>query len=494
MKRLVALILAAILLVGALPFAGAAFKDAESIDKKYKAAVTAMSDQKIIGGFEDGTFGPEKTLTRAQAAKILCVMLEGEEKANALTKTETGFADVPASHWAAKYIAYCVDKGIVAGVGEGKFDPNGTLSSGAFAKMLLVAYGEDGAKFTGADWLKNVQTAAAEPNFLLFNLKEVSTAGASRQEACQMAFNAKFWSEAKAAKANAVEKPMYTGVPRSLKLLVVGNSFGNDCSLNYLYQLLQEAGVKEIVIGTLYYSGCSFQQHTTFGLTDQAVYKYYKNTTGKAKQIGKKQTSAYALKDEKWDVLIVSTGFKRGYPESYHPWQDAELYYLQQACPDAIFGFNSTWACRSDSTHKSYISLYNQDQKKQYDMGNAAVQSEVLTEKRYSFVLPTGTAVQNARTSFLGDHLDRDGYHMNKGIGRYTVAMVLCCKLTGVDPDTLTYLPDAIVQDKKDYTIPGQNMKAPGLKEALGKVARESVKNAIAKPFEVTQSQNTVAP
>ena len=63
-----------------------------------------------------------------------------------------------------------------------------------------------------------------------------------------------------------------------------------------------------------------------------------------------------------------------------------------------------------------------------------------------------------------------------------------------VDPDKLDYLPDALVQDKKDYTIPGLDMKAPGLKEALGKVAKEAVKNAIAKPYEVTPSQLTAAP
>ena len=72
--------------------------------------------------------------------------------------------------------------------------------------------------------------------------------------------------------------------------------------------------------------------------------------------------------------------------------------------------------------------------------------------------------------------------------------MTVCCTLTGVDPDTITYLPDAIAQEKKNYTIPGQDMKAPGLKEALGKVARESVKNALAKPYEVTQSQYKTMP
>ena len=121
MKKLFALLLALILLLSALPLAGA-FSDDASIDDSFKKAVAAMSDAKIIGGFTDGSFKPTETLTRAQAAKILCVMLEGTEKAEALTKTETGFADVPASHWAAKYIAYCVENRIVAGVGDGKFD------------------------------------------------------------------------------------------------------------------------------------------------------------------------------------------------------------------------------------------------------------------------------------------------------------------------------------------------------------------------------------
>ncbi|MBR2080866.1 MAG: S-layer homology domain-containing protein, partial [Oscillospiraceae bacterium] len=111
MKKLLALLLALVTLLSALPLAGAAFKDEGFIAEEYQKAVAAVSEMGIINGFEDGSFGPKKTLTRAQAAKILCVMLEGTEKANALTKTETGFSDVPATHWAAKFVAYCVDKG-----------------------------------------------------------------------------------------------------------------------------------------------------------------------------------------------------------------------------------------------------------------------------------------------------------------------------------------------------------------------------------------------
>ena len=50
------------------------------------------------------------------------------------------------------------------------------------------------------------------------------------------------------------------------------------------------------------------------------------------------------------------------------------------------------------------------------------------------------------------------------------------------------------MQDKKQYAIEGVDMSNPNLLEALGKGARESVKNALAKPFEITQSQYTTAP
>ncbi|MBR2977166.1 MAG: S-layer homology domain-containing protein, partial [Oscillospiraceae bacterium] len=73
MKKLIALCRALLMLLSALPFAGAAFKDEGFIDEAFAKAVAAMSEQGIINGFEDGSFGPKKTLTRAQAAKIICV-------------------------------------------------------------------------------------------------------------------------------------------------------------------------------------------------------------------------------------------------------------------------------------------------------------------------------------------------------------------------------------------------------------------------------------
>ncbi|MDO4845537.1 MAG: DUF4886 domain-containing protein, partial [Oscillospiraceae bacterium] len=456
----------------------------------YQNAVEKMAEKGIISGFPDGSFCPEQTLTRAQAAKILCVMLEGEEKANALTQTETGFTDVLATHWAAKFIAYCADKGIVAGIGGGKFDPEGTLSSAAFAKMLLVAYGEDGAKFTGADWVTKVQTAA-EPTFLPFQIKfDLTDAPVQRQEAATLAFNAMFQAEAKADKEKGDSRTLPERLPETVKLLVIGNSFGNDCSIAYLYRLLEKAGVKNVVVGTLYYSGCPYEKHLTFGLLDQSVYTYYKNTkNGFASYDG--FTLDRAIANEDWNYILMLSGYT-GHPKDFGPcpWQDLLLYYVRRSRPDAYYGFDMTWAFQAGSDKEAYVKYYDSNQMKMYSTILETTKQYVVPEQRFKFIAPVGTAIQNARTSFIGDHLDRDGYHLNKGIGRYIATMTVCCTLTGCKPEQIDYLPEAILDEMPE----GLSKDTPGILEKLGEVARESVANALARPYEVTQSKFTTAP
>ena len=114
MKKLLALLL---VLVTLFTMTSAAFTDEKKIGKNYLEAVNAMTEKGVVNGFEDGSFQPAGTLTRAQAAKIICTLLEGE-KAETVSASAAGFVDVPAGNWAEKYINYCAEKNIVAGVGN----------------------------------------------------------------------------------------------------------------------------------------------------------------------------------------------------------------------------------------------------------------------------------------------------------------------------------------------------------------------------------------
>ncbi len=186
MKKLIAYLLVVVTLMGMV---GAEFTDKSKISVKHRDAVQFMSDKGIINGFTDGAFGPKQTLTRAQAAKIICTILVGADKVDTITAADAGFVDVPATHWADKFVDYCAEKGIVAGVGNGKFNPDGKLTGFAFAKMLLVAYGADAEKdgLTGAGWDTNSagKVAAQGRN------EDVTVDGAemTREQACQLAFN-----------------------------------------------------------------------------------------------------------------------------------------------------------------------------------------------------------------------------------------------------------------------------------------------------------------
>ena len=184
-KRIVAALLVLLSLTG---MASGAFKDATRISDTYLEAVTAMSDKGVIGGFPNGFFMPKETLTRAQAAKIICTMLDGGDNMDAVTASKY-FTDVPSSHWAVTYVGWCAAKNVIGGVGGGKFDPDGQLTGDAFGKMLLVAYGADPAAegLTGPGWDENTRKLLARYD-RDYNLT-VSGDPISRQEACQLAYN-----------------------------------------------------------------------------------------------------------------------------------------------------------------------------------------------------------------------------------------------------------------------------------------------------------------
>ena len=189
LKRTLSLALAAVMLMGMMVIgAGAASSDfTDASDITNVEAVDVMVALGILEGGDKGDFQPNSILTREQAAKIICYLLLGPETAKKLSTTGVTFTDVAADRWSAPYIAYCVNLGILAGDGNGKFLPEAQLDGASFAKMLLVALGYDAGveKYVGSDWMINVATDALEAGIVPQGM--VMTEKVSRQDAAQMA-------------------------------------------------------------------------------------------------------------------------------------------------------------------------------------------------------------------------------------------------------------------------------------------------------------------
>ena len=170
-------------------FAGAAFTDSADIKVKSEV-VDTLTALGVVAGFEDGSFQPNGTVTRAQMAKMIYVLRTGKSDASAYNDDKTSFTDIN-GHWARGYIKYCQSLGIIAGKSNTKFDPNGNVTAQEAAKMLLVTLGYNANKagLVGSNWAAKTN-ALADENGLLEDVNTSFTGPCPRQYAAQLIYNA----------------------------------------------------------------------------------------------------------------------------------------------------------------------------------------------------------------------------------------------------------------------------------------------------------------
>lgn len=266
--------------------------------------------------------------------------------------------------------------------------------------------------------------------------------------------------------------PLTSAPPQTLKVLSIGGSFSVD-AMEYLYQIAQDAGVKEITLGILSSGGASLSKHLGFAQDNSRSYTYFKNTAGTWEET-KKCRMSDILAEEQWDyITLQQTSGASGRSDTYKGVLPQLIEYVRSKNSSAKLVWHMTWAYQADSTHAEF-SLYEKNQQKMYEMILSCLNEHILPESRFSFIIPAGTAIQNARTSFLGDTLTRDGYHLDLHIGRYIAGLTWFAALTNSPVDSITYNPDANL-----------------ISDDMLSAAREAATNAILTPYAVTQSAIT---
>lgn len=253
---------------------------------------------------------------------------------------------------------------------------------------------------------------------------------------------------------------------RTLRILAIGNSFSRDAVEQNLHELVKADG-DTAIIGNLFIGGCSLERHSGNIRDDKHDYVYRKiGADGKMKE--KKNTSiAEALKDDQWDYVSLQQASPfSGMFEKYEPYLPGIIKYVKENAPKkSKIILHQTWAYQQGSGHSGFKN-YDRDQLKMY---RAIVDANKRAAKlgKIKTVVPSGTAVQNARTSFIGDNMNRDGFHLDLSHGRFTAACAWYETLFGKDVTRNTWAPKGMNRD-------------------IAAVAKRAAHEAVVNPYDIT--------
>lgn len=247
-------------------------------------------------------------------------------------------------------------------------------------------------------------------------------------------------------------------------ILAIGNSFSMDATERHLRELAKGNGVK-LLIANLYISGATLQMHWDNARNNNTVYEYRVVDKDGVLSSLKGVSLQQALSDKKWDYIsFQQSSASSGQYATYQSLPNLYTYVKTLVPSQTKFIFHQTWAY-AESLKKPQFKRYNYNQKEMYDaIIHASAKADELVG--FDIFIPAGTAIQNARTSVVGDKLTRDGYHLNE-LGRYTAAC--------------TWF-EAIFRQ----SVVGNSYRPDGVSKQEAMIAQRAAHFAVVEPYTIT--------
>ncbi len=193
LKRILSLALASVMLVGMMVVGASAAEFNDGADINNNDAVDTLVALNVIGGYDDGSFRPEGSVTRAQMAKMIAVAMNGGNEDFRGSSVGSQFTDVKDGMWYTKFINYCVSQGVINGRSATIFDPEGNVTATETAVMVMRAMGYRNETFLNEKGVYSPASVDALAESIgLYNdttsLNDTSVA-LNRQNAAQVIYN-----------------------------------------------------------------------------------------------------------------------------------------------------------------------------------------------------------------------------------------------------------------------------------------------------------------
>lgn len=278
--RIISLVLTFLMLLGSFSSV-AALTDVDNT--KYESAVESLEILGIVNGYEDGTYRPEKEVTRAEMAKLLVVAI-GMDTAADLYKGTTKFADVDTDHWATGFINIAVDKGIINGYPDGTFAPDAPVKYSEAITMVVRALGYKTMVEDFGTWPINYIAKAQDLKILKDVEYKNYTHNATRGNTALL-----LW--------NALTIPTWG---------VIGQTQGDGLSYNYTDSLLTQHFEDYTYVKDLVVKGIKVENEKVYISFDKKLYTELEKDTDFLNLLGRTVTVLYSIEDDKIVLLTPS--------------------------------------------------------------------------------------------------------------------------------------------------------------------------------------------
>ena len=194
LKKVLSLVLCVAMLLSVMVMGtGAAFTDEDDFSPQYAEAAEVLTNLKVMQGYDDGSFLPQRNITRAQVATLIYRAATGD-----VTDSQTDiysdydkFDDVQSTDWFAGYVNYCGNAELIKGFTPTTFGPNKNVTGYQVLAMILRAVGYDqNDEFTGSGW--EIRTASTAESLGILDNVQDATLGqpATRELVAELIFRA----------------------------------------------------------------------------------------------------------------------------------------------------------------------------------------------------------------------------------------------------------------------------------------------------------------
>ncbi len=274
---------------------------------------------------------------------------------------------------------------------------------------------------------------------------------------------------------------------KTLKVLSIGNSFSHD-GFSYVPFLMKEIAPEvDLTFAIAAIGGCTLEQHDTYSKDKEPRYDFHKYVPGATTWINKNPVHIKeALTEENWDIIILQQQSQRSQDyATCQPFLDNFISYIYDNVSSPV---KLAWHLTPSYGHigNEGIEMFEKI---------SVTSQKVMENTPCQILIPNGTAIQNARGTYLKDlgdqkHMSGDNLHMQNGLPRqieaYTTILVLLneCGMgyRGIYGNK-TICDDKWLEDKLTWTTGKSVGSVPENLPLAQKCAIEAVKH----PFTVTE-------